>query len=95
MVLKKGTMPTLARTSHKHWPVWNNHFFQRIVLDAVCGGVWYDHLPRPAYRHLTKDQAATAVALCEKIMSGKVDLEMLNQQSLAWRGKTRVIKKEA
>lgn len=66
-----------------------------IVLDAVCGGVWYDHLPRPAYRHLTQDQAAAAVALCEKIMSGKVDLEMLNQQSLAWRGKTRALKKEA
>lgn len=95
MVLTKETMPTLARTSHKHWPVWNDHCFQRIVLDAVCGGVWYDHLPRPAYRHLTQDQAATAVALCEKIMSGKVDLEMLNRQSLAWRGKTGVIKKEA
>lgn len=94
-VLTKETMPMLARTSHKHWPVWNDHCFQRIVLDAVCGGVWYDHLPRPAYQHLTQDQAATAVALCEKIMSGATDLDMLNQQSLAWRGKTSALKKEA
>ena len=94
MVLTKETMPTLARTSHTHWPVRNDHCFQRIVLDAVYGGGWYDHLPLPAYHYLTQDQAAKAVVMCENIISGKVDLEMLNHRSLAWRGKTRVIKKE-
>jgi hypothetical protein len=93
IVLTKETMPTLAQTSHGHWPVCNDHCFQRIVLDAICGGVWYDHLPRPAYKHLTHDQAAKAVELCDSIISGDADLVTLNQQSLAWRGKTGVIKK--
>ena len=39
-VLTKETMPELARTTHRHWPVRNDHCFQRIVLDAVCSGIW-------------------------------------------------------
>ena len=87
LVLTKEIMPHLARTSHRHWPVCNDHCFQRIVLDAVCGGVWYDHLLRPAYKNLTCDQAANAVDLCNDIISGDSDLEVLNRQSLKWRGK--------
>jgi len=87
MVLTKEIMPHLARTSHKHWPVRNDHCFQRIVLDAVCGGVWYDHLLRPAYKNLTYDLAANAVDLCNDIISGNSDLVVLNKQSLQSRGK--------
>ena len=87
MVLTKEIMPDLARTSHTHWPVRNDHCFQRIVLDAVCGGVWYDHLLRPAYKNLTHDQAKNAVDLCNNIISGDSDLVVLNKQSLKWRGK--------
>ena len=85
MVLTKEIMPDLARTSHTHWPVRNDHCFQRIVLDAVCGGVWYDHLLRPAYKNLTHDQATDAVDLCNDIISGDSDLSVLNNQSLKWR----------
>ena len=70
IVLTKATMPHLARTSHRHWPVRNDHCFQRIVLDAVCGGVWYDHLLRPAYKNLTQELAANAVDLCNDIILG-------------------------
>lgn len=87
MTLTKEVMPQLARTSHQHWPVRNDHCFQRIVLDAACGGTWYDHIARPAYKHLTRDQALRAVALCDAIISGKADLTELNRQSLEWRGK--------
>ena len=87
MVLTKEIMPHLALTSHAHWPVRNDHCFQRIVLDAVCGGVWYDHLPRPAYKNLTHDQATNAVNLCNDIILGNSDLVVLNRQSLKWRGK--------
>ena len=87
MVLTKEIMPNLARTSHRHWPVRNDHCFQRIVLDAVCGGVWYDHLLRPAYKNLTQELAANAVDLCNDIISGDTDLVVLNRQSLKWRGK--------
>ena len=87
ILLTKEVMPHLARTSHKHWPVSNDHCFQRIVLDAVCGGVWYDYLPRPAYKNLTHEQAANAVKLCNDLISGDADLIVLNKQSLQWRGK--------
>ena len=85
--LTREEMPRLARQGGRGWPVVNDHCFQRIVLDAICGGVWYDHLGRPAYKHLTKDQARAAVALCEDIIAGRADLTALNHQSLKWRGK--------
>ena len=85
MVLTKEIMPHLAQTSHRHWPVRNDHCFQRIILDAVCGGVWYDHLLRPAYKNLTHDQTTDAVDLCNDIISGDSDLSVLNNQSLKWR----------
>ena len=87
MVLTKEIMPNLARTSHRHWPVRNDHCFQRIVLDVVCGGVWYDHLLRPAYKNLTHVLAANAVDLCNDIILGDADLVVLNRKSLLWRGK--------
>ena len=87
LVLTKEIMPHLARTSHPHWPVCNHHCFQRIVLDTLCGGVWYDWLPRPAYKNLTQDLAAKAVNLCNKIILGDIDLVVLNDQSLKWCGK--------
>ena len=87
--LTRTVMPALAQTSKRHWPVRNDHCFQRIVLDTICGGVWYDHIARPAYRHLSQTQAAEAVRLCDQIIAEKTDLNVLNQQSLAWRGKSR------
>ena len=87
--MTRTVMPALAQTSKRHWPVRNDHCFQRIVLDTICGGVWYDHVARPAYRHLTQTQAAEAVQLCDQILAEKTDLNVLNQQSLAWRGKSR------
>ena len=86
-VLTKETMPELARTTHRHWPVKNDHCFQRIVLDTVCGCVWYDHLARPAYKHLTRAQAMPAVSLCGNIIDGTADLNVLNKRSLVWLGK--------
>ncbi|WP_298859955.1 hypothetical protein [uncultured Sulfitobacter sp.] len=91
MTLTKEIMPDLARTTHRHWPVGNDHCFQRIVLDTLCCGVWYDHIPRPAYKHLTREQAAQAVHLCDQIISGEVDLAFINDQSLIWRGKEKAM----
>ena len=85
--LTQTVMPALAQTRSNIWPVQNDHCFQRIVLDAVCGGVWYDHVSRPAYRHLSLEQAQRAVQICEDIIAGRSDLTDLNQKSLSWRGK--------
>lgn len=82
-------MPALAKSANAGWPVRNDHCFQRIVLDAVCGGVWYDHIARPAYRHLNDAQALNAVKLCEDIIAGTADIADLNRKSLAWRGRLR------
>ncbi|MEM7568901.1 MAG: hypothetical protein AAF337_03820 [Pseudomonadota bacterium] len=82
-------LPALARSKETNWPVSEDHCFQRIVLDTVCGGVWYDHLDRPAYKHLSPERAAQAVDLCRAIAAGEVDMEQLNKQSLLWRGKWR------
>lgn len=87
MTLTKDVMPRIARAPETKWPVRNDHCFQRIVLDAVCNGVWYEHLERPAFKNLNHDQAAQAVKLCEDIVSDRVDLHALNNQSLIWRGK--------
>ena len=89
MHLTKEVLPSMARSDRTNWPVSEDHCFQRIILDHVCGGVWYEHLGRPAYKHLTKDQAQRAVKLCEDIAAGRTDLQKLNQQSLIWRNKHR------
>ena len=90
MHLTKKVLPSIARCDRTDWPVREDHCFQRIVLDHVCGGVWYEHLGRPAYKHLTSDQAQRAVGLCRDIAEGRSDLQQLNQQSLIWRGKRQV-----
>jgi hypothetical protein len=88
--LTRTVMPRLARGEKRHWPVQNDHCFQRIVLDIICAGVWYDHIARPAYKHLNQMQALAAVHLCEQIIADQIDITTLNQKSLAWRGKLRL-----
>lgn len=85
--LTRSVMPLLAQSSHRSWPVHQDHCFQRIVLDNVCNGVWYDHIAQPAYKHLTQADAKRAIELCEDIIDGRADLQTLNRNSLSWRGK--------
>ena len=87
MHLTKEVLPSMARSDRTDWPVSEDHCFQRIVLDHLCGGVWHEHLCRPAYKHLTNDQAQRALGLCRDIIEGRPDLQQLNEQSLIWRGK--------
>ena len=91
-ILRKGDCwdPNLAKSGGQNWPVRENHCFQRIVLDTICSGVWYDYLVLPAYKNLTREQAQRAVDLCREIAAGRADLKQLNNQSLIWRGKSRV-----
>ena len=89
MHLTKVVLPSMARNGERDWPVVEDHCFQRIILDTICGGVWYEHLDRPAYKNLTTEQAKTAVRLCQDIADGRADLQQLNRQSLFWRGKKK------
>ena len=89
MHLTKEVLPSMARSNRQDWPVSEDHCFQRIVLDTICGGVWYRHIERPAYKNLTDEQAQRAVQLCQDIIEGSADLWLLNRQSLLWRGKLK------
>ena len=82
--LTRATLPGLSAS--RRWPVREDHCFQRILLDAVCGGVWYDHVKgRPAYRRVDVERLAAAVMLGQRIADGEEDLTVLNARSLAWR----------
>ena len=85
--LTKKVLPTLAQSGGKQVHVREDNYFQRIILDTICGDVWYAHLDRPAYKNLTHDQAQRAVNLCREIAEGRADLQQLNNQSLIWRSK--------
>lgn len=86
--LTRVTLPGLAAT--RGWPIRNDHCFQRVLLDAACGGRWLDHVEgRPAYKAIDETRLATAVTLARAVASGTADLAGLNRQSLAWRGKLR------
>jgi len=85
--LTKNVLPSLAKDGSRTWPVVDEHCFQRIVLDNICGGVWYEFIDRPACKNLTMEQVVAAVQLCEAIIDGRSNIQELNQQSLIWRGK--------
>jgi hypothetical protein len=82
-----------ARARAEGWVVRADHCFGRILLDAAVGACWYDVLDRrraagPAYRQLSDDQLAHAVALGHAVeREGDELLRRLNDDSLRWRGK--------
>jgi hypothetical protein len=81
-----------ARAEAEQWTLRADHCFQRVILDAVCEGRWYDHVTgRPAYRHLDEHRLALAVSLAQQLATdtdGRQLLERLDAQSLSWRGKS-------
>ena len=86
--LTKEVLPALAR--QRSWPIRLDHCFQRVLLDAACGGCWYEYiLRRPAYRYASDAILLRAVSLAESAANAAVDLHEMNLQSLRWRGKFR------
>lgn len=90
LTLTRRDLPARARA--ERWPLRADHCFQRVILDAVCGGRWYDSVPgRPAYRHLGHDRLTAATALAERLATAPdaaTLLRQLNTRSLAYRGKS-------
>jgi hypothetical protein len=89
--LTNQVLPSLAAT--RHFPVRQNHCFQRIILDNLFGRCWYEVLNRTgeaAYRQLNEQQLEEAIALAESIVAQpNTYLHQLNQSSLEWRGKKK------
>ncbi|MEX0370483.1 MAG: hypothetical protein AB3N09_07605, partial [Tateyamaria sp.] len=84
-----SVLPSMEQSDPSAWPVNVDHCFQRIVIDAVGGGVWTDHRRRPAYIHLDAKQAEHAVDLSEALVEGRADIWELNAASLAARAARR------
>ena len=81
-------LPAAAVTGR--WRLRNDHCFGRVLLDDAVGGSWYDVLDRrrTAFRQLSDDQLAGAVALAERLLAeGNGLLADLDDRSLTWRGK--------
>ncbi len=88
LALVKAELPAAAAAGR--WRLRNDHCFGRVLLDDAVGACWYDVLDRrrAAYRQLSDDQLAEAVALAERLLvEGDPLLAELDDQSLTWRGK--------
>lgn len=85
--LTNRVLPHLA--TERDFPVRHNHCFQRIILDNIFNGCWYDALDRkrgPAYQQLTEAQLEAAIGLADRIIAEPdAYLRQLNQNSLSWR----------
>lgn len=86
--LTETLLPT--RAQQLHWPIKLDHCFKRITLDHATNDIWYNHLPRPAERHLSGPTLDRALAAAESLLTGdQTLLDQLNQASLQHRGKLR------
>lgn len=71
------------------WPVQLDHCFARIILDNAVGRdrPWNQVLKSPAYKHMSREQLDSSIALGKKLAEGEADLVALDERSLALRGK--------
>lgn len=86
--LTQVLLPSLGRS--RHWPVCDQHSFERIVLDHLFHDPWYNHLDRGlrVHRQLSDTQLAQAVAIAERMSrADDATLREMERQSLAWRDK--------
>lgn len=84
--LTEEVLPALAR--EQGWPIRFDHCFKRICLDHAFGDVWYNHLPRPAERHIGGEPLRLAVACAEELLAqGLAVLHERDAASLRFRGK--------
>ncbi len=84
--LTEIALPAMAR--EERWPIRLDHCFKRICLDFAFEDVWYNHLPRPAERHLEGEPLARAIRCAEELLSeGLPALQLRNAASLRYRGK--------
>ena len=85
LTLMRVTLPAMAVPNG--WPIRLDHCFMRVCLDAAIGRRWDEAVRRPAIRHLTDEQLAQALGTAEAILCDPSLLPILNDRSLAMRGK--------
>ena len=80
----------LVASAAADWPVSADHCFLRIAYDNAVGARWDTVVTRPAWRHLSLDQLAAAVAILEQVLDkGRPALVTLNATSLDHRRRAR------
>jgi len=87
MRLTAEVLTDMADTSE--WPVYFDHCFQRITLDTVFSGEWYEYVEgRPAYQSVTDTQLLEAIDVALRMVRGGLEtVDRLNAYSLWHRGK--------
>ena len=84
-------LPSIAVA--KGFPVHLNHCFQRICLDNLFGGCWYDFLivgKIAAYKQLDVTQLQQLTNITQSLVDRDCNhINLLNQQSLQWRKSRR------
>ena len=91
--LYSKTLPHMARErdpAQPEWPVRLDHCFARIILDNTVGEgsqQWDKVIKKPAVRNMTAQQLQNAIELGDKVRTGEMDLQELDQISLMCRGK--------
>lgn len=83
------TFPAVAR--REGFPIVMNHCFLRVVYDNLFQQKWQQVLgsERPAIHQLNETQLRRAIALGNEIIADRDTCEIMNERSLAWRGKSR------
>jgi hypothetical protein len=89
LYLTSEKLPELVRSGELNSPVIEDHCFQRILLDNLCGGQWTEFMTSPAYQSMSDAQLVHIVSMCNDIISDRVDLFALNRNSLFWRKKSK------
>lgn len=97
--LYRTQLPALAKAkdaAQPKWPVQLDHCFARIILDNAIGKdrPWNQVLKSPAYKHMSRYQLSSAIALGDRLSNGEEDLVALDERSLSLRGKKSKTKTE-
>lgn len=78
------------KATEENWAALEEAHFQRIILDNICGGVWYGKLKEPAIMHMSKSQLKKAVRMAEDLAFDLLSFDDLNEPSLKWREEKNV-----
>ncbi|MGI4852977.1 MAG: hypothetical protein ACRYF4_02880 [Janthinobacterium lividum] len=87
--LTEQVLPALAK-QHR-WPLRLDHCFKRVCLDFAYDDVWYDHVQKPAERHMSDEALQGSIACANEIVEQGVPLLRLrNEASLRVRALARI-----
>ncbi len=88
--LVERRLPSAAGDPGRSWPIRFDHCFARVLLDNACGRPWRDVINPPAWSNAEDRVLSEAIAFGEAVLANRADLHVLNERSLAMRGKRAV-----